>query len=83
MCIRDRHLLPANDTHVVRVCKFLLCRVRIPRVHVADGATAQDHVVKGFLEGPHRQIHWPDRKQGQGVDADHDDDEDEVQNHLE
>ena len=47
-----------------------------------DGPPAQDHVVKGFFKGPHRQVHRAHRKQRQSVDANHDRDENEIQNYL-
>ncbi len=47
---RGKHFLPANDTDIVGGCKFLLSGVWIIGVHVVNGPTRLDHVIKGLLE---------------------------------
>ena len=74
-----RHLLPADDAHVVRVGELLGRGVRVEGVHVVDGASGQHDVIERFLESPHGEVHRADGEQGQSVDADHNDEEEDVQ----
>jgi len=78
---RGCHLLPADDAHVVCGRQLLGRGVGVEGVHVVDGSSRQHHVVEGLLECPHRQVHWADGKEGQGVDPDHDDEEEDVEEH--
>ena len=73
------HLLPADDAHIVRVCQFFSCGVRIEGVHVVDCSPREDNIIESFLESSHSEVHWTHSKQGQGVDPDHDDEEQDVQ----
>ena len=77
-----RHLLSADDAHVVRVGELLSRGVRVQGVHVVDGAPGHHHVIERFLEGPHGEVHRADGEQGQGVDPDHDDEEENVEEDL-
>lgn len=81
---KERHLccIPANDAHIVSVLKLLRSGIRIPRVHVVNGSSRQNDIIKSFLEGPSCQVHGPDCEQRQRVDPDHDNDEQPVQNDL-
>ena len=78
-----RHLLPADDAHVVRVGELLGRGVRVEGVHVVDGASRQHHVIERFLESPHGEVHRAHREQGQGEDTHHDSEEQHIQQNLE
>ena len=47
-----------------------------------DGTSGEYHVVEGFLESSHCQVHWAHSKQRQGVDSDHDHKEQDVEQDL-
>lgn len=78
----SHHLLPADNAHVVGLGQLLSGGVWVKCVHIMDCASGENHIIEGFLESSHSEVHRAHSEERQGVDSDHDNKEKDVEQNL-